>query len=451
MLRSFLTRLFPGLAPSHKFGTSPANVNERNVTAGIDWNAVYRDRYNYQRDTVLQESILAWRLNPLARRLVTLTRQYVCDQVEAKCEHEGTQTFIRRLWDHRLNNIDERLGAWSDELSLTGNLFLIVTTDSAGMSYVRIYPTDQIKEIETADNDIEQETGYVPKGSMLEIDPKPIPNAFKYPNRKTVMLHFSVNRLGGMKWGEPDLAPLLPWLARYASWIEDRVRLNRFRQAFLYIVKGKFMAPADREARQKELNANPPSPGSVMVTDESEEWTTVDPKLDSFEANNDGLTLKKFIAGGQGIPLHWLSEPESSTRTTAEAAGTPSFKTLEERQRVFLGIVRSLLTVCVARRAAKSTGVDAGAEIIVTAGDVSERDNAALALASAQVIQAFGGMWVAGLITADEFMRVVYRFAGEQLPKDKTNPDPTKFPTVAGSQQGGIHVDAGTGKVSTSN
>jgi hypothetical protein len=452
MLTRFFARLFPGLQASARFGTSPSAVNERNVTAGIDWNAVYRDRYNYQRDTVLQESLLAWRLNPLARRLVALTRQYVVDQVEAKCEHQGTSTFLQRLWNHPLNMIGERLGAWSDELSITGNLFLILTTDRAGMSYVRIYPTDQIKAIVTADNDIEQETGYIPKGSVLDIDPKPIPNAFKKPQAKTVMLHFSVNRLGGMKWGEPDLAPLLPWLARYASWIEDRVRLNRFRQAFLYVVKGKWLNEADRKARQNELNANPPNPGSVMVTDESEEWSTIDPKLDSFEANNDGLTLKKFIAGGQGIPLHWLSEPESSTRTTAEAAGTPSFKTLEERQGVFLAIVRSLLMVCVARRAARGDqSLDPLAEINVTAGDVSERDNAALALASSQVIQAFGGMWVAGLITPDEFMRVVYRFAGEQLPKEKSpSPDPAKFP-VAGSNQGGIHVDAGTGKVSTSN
>jgi hypothetical protein len=114
--------------------------------------------------------------------------------------------------------------------------------------------------------------------------------------------------------------------------------------------------------------------------------------------------------------------------------------------------VRAVLMVAVARRAAKSDGsVDAGAEINVTAGDVSERDNAALALASSQAIQAFGSMWVAGMIDDAEFRRVVYRFAGEIEPKDPPPaPDRTKFPT-AGAQQGGIHVDAGTGKVSTSN
>ena len=108
----------------------------------------------------------------------------------------------------------------------------------------------------------------------------------------------------------------------------------------------------------------------------------INPKLDSFEANNDGLTLKKFIAGGHGVPLHWLAEPESSTRTTAEAAGTPTFKTLEERQQFFLVIVKDVLKVAVARRAQRGdTDVDPTAAISVTAADISERDNAALALA----------------------------------------------------------------------
>jgi len=132
------------------------------------------------------------------------------------------------------------------------------------MSYVRIYPTDAIAEIETAKNDVQQETAFMPKATIDDPDPAHILAYWAYRQRKpkTVMLHFAVNKLAGMKWGEPDIAPLLPWLARYASWLEDRVRLNRFRQAYLYIVRGKFMSPADKEARQKELMANPPNPGS---------------------------------------------------------------------------------------------------------------------------------------------------------------------------------------------
>jgi hypothetical protein len=264
------------------------------------------------------------------------------------------------------------------------------------------------------------------------------------------MLHFAVNRLAGMKWGEPDLAPLLPWLARYASWLEDRVRLNRYRNAFMFVLKSMGLSAAEKQARQNELNSHPPIPGSVLVTDSAEEWDVIAPKLDAFDANSDGLTLKKYIASGHGVPLHWLSEPESSTRTTAEAAGPPTFKTLEARQAFFIGMLEEILRVCVARRAQKGdTSVDPTAAITVTAGDVSERDNAALALATSQIVTAFAPLYNAAMIDADEFLRVVYRFAGEVTPRDRAgNPKPQV--NTRGTSPGAaanLSVDSATGDV----
>jgi hypothetical protein len=337
----------------------------------------------------------------------------------------------------------------------------LLTTDSAGMSYLRIHPTDMIAEIETAPNDMQQERSYTPKASPAVMDPAPFPNYWykgkaspaKAAGPKSVMLHYAVNRLAGMMWGEPDIAPLLPWLARYASWLEDRVRLNRFRQAYLYIVKGNYASEAEKSARQLALQNNPPTPGSILVTDSSEEWDVINPKLDSSDANTDGLALKKFIAGGRGFPLHWLAEPESSTRTTAEAAGTPTFKALESRQKMFLSMVKDILTIAVARRAQRAGDVKVDAVITVTSADISERDNAALALASTQVITSFGQLWANGFIDDDEYMRIVYRFAGEVLPEARPDaPAPHavgatgRSPSKTGvSDQ--IKVDAETGDV----
>ena len=124
------------------------------------------------------------------------------------------------------------------------------------------------------------------------------------------MLHYAINRPVGAKWGESDLAPLLIWLSRYAAWLQDRARLNKYRQAFMYVVQGNYASDAERLARQAELNANPPSPGCILVTDASEIWTVLNPQLDSTDANADGLALKKMIAAGAGVPLHFLAEPE---------------------------------------------------------------------------------------------------------------------------------------------
>jgi hypothetical protein len=433
------------------FGASA--VSDANFARGIDWAGLYRDRYDYDREKVMAEALIAWRLNPLARRIVELQTHYVTDGIDFKCDDPATEQFLKEFWTHPLNKIGEHLREWADELALTGNLFPALTTDRAGMSYLRVFPTDMVAEINVAPNDVQQERAYTPKATGQDGDPQPIPCYWFNGKGKTVMLHYTVNRLAGMLWGEPDIAPLLPWLARYAGWLEDRARLNRFRQAYLYIVKGQFDGEQEKAARQKQLSDNPPAPGSILVTDNSEEWDVINPKLDSFEANSDGLALKKFIAGGRGYPLHWLAEPESSTRTTAEAAGTPTFKSLEARQRLFTSMLQDILKIVVQRRAQRGGAVKPDAIITVSAADISERDNAALALASTQVISSFGQLWANGFIDGDEYMRVVYRFAGEALPAARPdNPSPkTKAPPGAGrnAAQPYVEIDSDTGEVKT--
>ena len=55
-----------------------------------------------------------------------------------------------------------RVYEWCDELTRTGNLFILLATDAAGMSYVRAIPAAEVEKIEARPNDIEQATGLSP-------------------------------------------------------------------------------------------------------------------------------------------------------------------------------------------------------------------------------------------------------------------------------------------------
>ena len=52
-------------------------------------------------------------------------------------------------------------------------------------------------------------------------------------------------------------------------------------------------------------------------------------------------------------------------------------------------------------------------EFSITTPDVSERDNALLAIAAQRVVNAFAPLYNARLIDATELLRLVYRFIGE--------------------------------------
>ncbi len=162
-----------------------------------------------------------------------------------------------------------RLVEWCDELTRAGELFILVSTGADGMSYLRAVPALGIAEIKTAPNDSAQETAYIEKDSLEgklgelregriwpaydPLDDGPGEGGAFSP----VMLHYSINRPAGALHGESDLAPVLKWLGRYTQWLEDRARLNRFRQTFLFQVKARFTSEAERSARQAALNGNP--------------------------------------------------------------------------------------------------------------------------------------------------------------------------------------------------
>lgn len=381
-----------------------------------------------ERSLLLEQALEAWRVNPLARRLVELTTQYtVGGGLSVQCRHAPTQRFLDDLWRHPLNGMDVRVMEWCDELTRSGNLFVLLSTDASGMSYLRAVPASEIAEIQTRPNDVEQALAFAPRQAGADWrtgEAWPAYDAQRDAPEAdgrfaSVMLHYSINRPAGCVWGESDLGPLLRWLSRYANWLEDRARLNRFRTAFLYVVKARFASESERLARQQRLNAAPPGPGSILVSDESESWEVISPQLESTDANADGLALKKMIAAGAGVPLHFLAEPESATRTTAEAAGGPTYRRFEQRQELFTWLLADVLGAAVRRRAAcerLSLGrsrVQPQARIEVHGADLSARDNVALGMAGAQVMGVLAQLRDRQLIDDAELLRLVYRFVGE--------------------------------------
>jgi hypothetical protein len=425
---SFLSRVFsPVVEKTVREALSVAENDNTFFIGTRRYDETDRDRLEYDREDVLEQCLTAWRSNPLARRIVELTSQYVVGGgLDIKCKHDPTRAFIDLFWNHRLNRMDSRIIELCDELTRTGNLFILISTDQAGMSYIRAIPASNIDQIIPSPNDIEQPQSFITKADPDTLQQQtypaydPLTDAPDATGRfPPVLLHYAINRPAGAQWGESDLAPVLIWLSRYSAWLEDRVRLNRFRNAFLYVVSGSFTSETARKARQTELAANPPTPGSILVTDESETWNVISPKLEALDANQDGMAIKKMVAASVGVPLHFLAEPESSTRTTAEAAGGPTFRRFEQRQEFFLWLLSDLLRVVIARRGQIDSTVQPDPELDLTGADISARDNVAYSIAGTNVLNMLERLYDMGLIDERELLRVAYRFAGESVNLDE--------------------------------
>lgn len=391
---------------------------------------LYEGRTAWDRKKIFAESLRAWRVNPIARRIVRLMTSFIIGKgikVKVKTDPAKTgaageaevQTFLNEWWSHPLNNLDKQVKRWKDEEVRTGNLFFLFNVQDDGMSIIRAVPAEQIEQIKTKENDIEQEVYYYKDENETEGYPAYEPGT----DQKLFMLHYASNQPIGSCWGEADLSPLLVWIGRFSSWLESRVRLNHFRTAFMYVVRGQYNDEQTRAAREKTINANPPKPGSVLVTNSNngEEWGILSASLDAFDASVDGTMIKKMIASGVGIPMHWLAEPEGSTRTTAEAAGTPTFRTLEEAQDDFFSMIISMARVALAVK-----GITTEQEIKVEGPDITERDNASLALAFARAYMPLSDMYDRELIDENELKGISFRMMAEpfegEAPKAKRKP-----------------------------
>ena len=298
------------------------------ITLGAaSWDASFRDRLHYDRLKLLTDAVTAWRSNPIARRIIEITTEFVVgDGFSFQCPAQ-LEDVLREFWDHPLNNLDEQLPEWADEAWRTGDLFLLLSVDAGGRLYVRALPSESISVIETSANDYRQETLY--RRDSQDENPWPAFSLSKSDfgfgeGRGGTVLHFPLNRAVGASFGESDLTPVLHWIGLYRQWLEDRSRLNYFRQMFSFTLQRPFASNAQKESYIRTfISRLPKQSGGVLALDPEETLGVLNPNLSSFEAEADGLAIKRMIAAGVGLPMHYLAEPESSTRTTAEAAGTP--------------------------------------------------------------------------------------------------------------------------------
>jgi Phage portal protein, SPP1 Gp6-like. len=395
-------------------------------TGGLS--GLYEGRNSWDRKKVFAESLRAWRVNPIARRIVKLYTSFTVGKgLTIKSDDKEIETWLQAWWNHPLNKFNRNVKRWKDEEVRTGNLFPLYTVQDDGVSIVRMVPAEQIADIETTENDIEQETGYWKDEGHEEKWDAPSPTS----DNKVFMLHYASNQPVGSPWGEADLSPLLVWIGRFSSWLENRVRLNQFRTAFMYVVRGQYDSETARSAREKTLQNNPPKPGSVLVmnSNNGEEWGILSANLDAFDASMDGTAIKKMIMDGAGQPMHWHAEGESAISTTAEAAGTPTFRTLEEMQNDFFEMLINMAQV-----ALKVAGKKTNAKIWIEGPDITERDNATLALALGRAYPQLADMFDRDAINSKEFMRLVYKTFAEVWDDTKT-PSIKKKPLVKPSEQ----------------
>jgi hypothetical protein len=408
------------------------------VTSQVDdspgWTSYTSRPHDYDPGTVLEhynDALEAWRKNPIAWRIIAITSDYlVGDGIQVTSPNASLNRFIQAFWYHPQNRLDLRLPDMCDELTRSGDLFvLLFRNPQDGLSYIRFTTKDRIKRIETAPNDWETELVFVEYGDSPGEEKTWLGVAHpEAAQADAVMLHYAINRPIGALLGEGDLAPMIPWLLRYSRMLEDRVKLNWALRSFLWLVT----VPANKVKEKLEQYRTPPEAGSIIIKDESETWEVYAPSLNASDASKDLQAVRQMIDAGSGYPPHWRGESGDANLATATAMQGPTERHLVKKQQYFTYVIQDILYHAYQRQAqiglayrGKLKTTDYSKLFVMQLPDVSRVDNEALARAANGIAGAFAslGGQLAGMppALAKHAVRQAFHFAGVDLDEGEIN------------------------------
>jgi hypothetical protein len=406
----------------------------------------------------------AYNSNPLANYIVEITTNFVLGNgLTITAASRRAQKIIDRFWADPDNHMATRVYSLCTELSLYGEQFIrfFVNPYDGHVKIAQIDPS-MIDQIETDPENIEKvvrvhrrpqgpgqnvwrsnvggvsATGLSTTGSPTagasNADARSRTPAARSYNASTPpssgsggfnvdttagewlecpsqCMQFAINKVSNAKRGKSDLATLLPWLRRYKDWLTDRVRINKYKGAFLWTIK---LTGADRKTidRKRMEYSYPPDPGSIVVHNESEEWSAVQPNISADDVEADGRAIKMMIAMGAGLPEHYLAEGGHVNYATAAEMGLPTFRKFQRRQDEVVLMIRAIVDR-VLDEAVKAGTLPAGADrrYDVNVPALVPDDNTTLATAASTMANTLALARDRGWISDGTAMKLLFGFA----------------------------------------
>ena len=382
-----------------------------------------------ERQTNLADALEAWRLNPIARQLVRLTRGFVLqDGISFRAKRKKDQKFIDEFWHHKRSNMPQRLTRWCDALTLFGEIFPVLFFNHAdGMSYVRNVPAKAIDDIHTRPGDYETALSFHQltqdlEGRTWQASESVMDGWAGMPENRPEMLHFAVNVPDGGLRGSGDLDPILSWLGYYKSWLTDRWTLNKAKSNYVWDLTVEGADGRELARRKRDLEKAASSAGGYYVHNEKETLNVLYPNIAGDTSEPDGKAFRLMIVAGGGVSLHHLGENDSLTRASSGASDRGTLSHYTARQNDLIGFCVELIDRA-AWRAAQVGRVrypsSGGFQVEAEVAEATREDNLMLAQATASIVSALAEAKAQGWMDDQTAMTMLLKFAGEAVDVQK--------------------------------
>jgi hypothetical protein len=294
------------------------------------------------RKYILEQCHLAWERNPIAKTAVFYNRAFsVQNGASISFKNKDVERICQAFIDDPENSVRDLEKTTVDGLFVDGEAFFRFFKGDGiegGKAEIKIVPLVPwgIMGIKHAVGFWRRVEYY--RYRLTQDDGDDDAREFKYVDEQIPadeVHHIAINRLSYERRGRPEMFAMLPWLQAHKEWLENRARQNFWRGSVMFWVKLINALPSQVIAK---LNAykRPPQPGSVVVSNDKEEWTQFSPSVGASDASEDGRQLRAMAAAGARLPESWLSDGADANLATAKAQALPAVMSFGEMQDIMV-------------------------------------------------------------------------------------------------------------------
>jgi len=303
--------------------------------------------YKHQRAQEISEYL--YRANPIAHRILELTRDFVVGGgMTFRAREERVQKLLTEFWNHPRNRWPLKFPQRILEFYIYGEQLWRTDVDSTGRVFVIAIPPLDIEEImPSVKNPEEPFRAKLADGSLFQksrgrgkskreldiIQADRDPNSASYGYRKGEALFFRNNPLTGAWRGYPELLPLSDWLDSYDQF--GFLRMDRAAYLLTWFWDVTLAGYTQEEIDlwlAENLLLRPTQPGSILAHNESVTWNPITPKLEAKDASSESQELRRIITAGAGFPMGYLGGGDTGGRTAEALAVEPTHRTLVQKQ-----------------------------------------------------------------------------------------------------------------------
>lgn len=158
------------------------------------------------------------------------------------------------------------------------------------------------------------------------------------------ILHVSVNRLDGWKFGIGDAYAAVSWARAYKEFLEDWARLVKALSRFAFRTTSKGRNAATVRQRLTPTGSGPDQVGATVLTGEGQAFEAI-PKTGATIDSGSGQPLAAMVASAFDVPVTMLlCDPGvTGARATAETLDQPMQLIMRMRQELWKSAIRRVL------------------------------------------------------------------------------------------------------------